>query len=60
MSKGTQITESLLYLIYTWYDEGQITKFDFRNYKIIAKGGTLKQKQALWYDLTGSEFDFEQ
>lgn len=59
MTKGQQLTENLLYLINTWYDEGELTDFDYKNYTIIAEGRTLKQKQALWYDLTGSPFEFE-
>lgn len=26
---------------------------------IVAYGGTLKQKKSVWYDLVGSEFEFE-
>ena len=59
MTKGQQITENLLYLINTWYDENELTDFDYRNYTIIAESGTLKQKKILWYDLVGSEFEFE-
>lgn len=59
MTKGQQLTENLLYLINTWYDEGELTDFDYKNYTIIAEEGTLKQKKCLWYDLVGSEFEFE-
>lgn len=59
MSKGKQITESLVYLLDTWYDEGELSPFDYKNYSIVAEGGTLKQKKSLWYDLTGSPFEFE-
>lgn len=59
MTKGQQLTNNILYLINTWYDEGELSDFDYKNYTIIAEGGTLKQKQALWYDLTGSPFEFE-
>lgn len=59
MSKNNQITESLIYLIETWYEEGELTPFDYKNYSIVAEGGTLKQKKSLWYDLTGSPFEFE-
>lgn len=59
MSKNNQITDSLIYLIDTWYEEGELSPFDYKNYTIIAEGGTLKQKKALWYDLTGSTFEFE-
>lgn len=59
MSKNNQISDSLLYLIDTWYDEGELTDFDYKNYTIIADGGTLKQKKCLWYELTGSPFEFE-
>lgn len=59
MTKGQQLTENLLYLINTWYDEGELNDFDYRNYTIIAEGGTLKQKKMLWYDFTGSPFEFE-
>lgn len=59
MSKNNQITNSLVYLLDTWYDEGELSPFDYKNYTIIANGGTLKQKKALWYDLCGSEFEFE-
>lgn len=59
MTKGQQLTENLMYLIDTWYDEKEISEFDYKNYSIIANGGTLKQKKCLWYDLTGSEFEFE-
>jgi len=57
MSKNNQITDSLIYLLDTWYEEGELTDFDYKNYTIIAEGGTLKQKKALWYDLCGSEFE---
>ena len=59
MSKNNQITDSLIYLIDIWYEEGELSPFDYKNYTIIAEGGTLKQKKALWYDLTGSQFEFE-
>lgn len=59
MSKNNQITNSLVYLLDTWYDEGELSPFDYKNYTIIANGGTLKQKKALWYDLVGSPFEFE-
>lgn len=59
MTKGQQLTENLLYLINTWYDEGELTDFDYKNYTIVAEGGTLKQKKMLWHDLTGSTFEFE-
>lgn len=42
MSKNNQITESLIYLIETWYEEGELTPFDYKNYSIVAEGGTLK------------------
>lgn len=45
MTKGQQLTENLLYLINTWYDENELTDFDYKNYTIIAEGGTLKQKK---------------
>lgn len=59
MSKNNQITESLVHLIETWYEEGELTPFDYKNYSIVAEGGTLKQKKSVWYDLVGSEFEFE-
>ena len=59
MSKNNQIADSLIYLLDTWYEEGELTNFDYKNYTIIAEGGTLRQKKALWYDLTGSDFEFE-
>lgn len=59
MTKGQQLTENLLYLINTWYDEGELTDLDYNNYTIIAEKGTLKQKKMLWYDLTGSLFEFK-
>lgn len=59
MTKGQQLIDSLIYLLNTWYDEKELTDFDYKNYTIIAEGGTLKQKKALWYDLTGSSFEFE-
>lgn len=45
MTKGQQLTENLMYLIDTWYDEKEISDFDYKNYSIIANGGTLKQKK---------------
>lgn len=59
MSKGEQLTNAIMYLIDTWQDENMISDFDYKNYTIIANGGTLKQKGALWYDLVGSPFEFE-
>lgn len=59
MSKNNQITNSLVYLLDTWYTEGELSPFDYKNYSIVAEGGTLKQKKSLWYDLTGSPFEFE-
>lgn len=59
MSKNNQITDSLIYLLDTWYEEGELTDFDYKNYTTIAEGGTLRQKKALWYDLCGSDFEFE-
>lgn len=59
MSKNNQITDSLIYLLDTWYEEGELSHFDYKNYTIVANGGTLKQKKYLWYDLTGSLFEFE-
>lgn len=56
---NNQITDSLIYLLDTWYEEGELSPFDYKNYTIIAEGGTLKQKKSLWYDLTGSPFEFE-
>ena len=44
MSRGKQITESLVYLLDTWYDEGELSPFDYKNYSTVAEGGTLKQK----------------
>ena len=46
MTKGQQLTDNILYLINTWYDEGELTDFDYKNYTIIADDGTLKQKKA--------------
>lgn len=59
MSKGEQLTNAIMYLIDTWQDENIISDFDYKNYTIIAERGTLKQKKYLWYDLVGSEFEFE-
>lgn len=59
MSKGEQLTNAIMYLIDTWQDENMISDFDYKNYSIIACGGTLKQKKSVWYDLVGSEFEFE-
>lgn len=57
MSKNNQITDSLIYILDTWYEEGELTDFDYKNYTTIAEGGPLRQKKALWYDLCGSEFE---
>lgn len=59
MSKNNQITDSLVYLLDTWYNEGELSPFDYKNYSIVAERGTLKQKKSLWYDLVGSPFEFE-
>ena len=59
MSKNNQIADSLIYLLDTWYDEGELSPFDYKNYSIVAEGGTLKQKKSLWCDLVGSPFEFE-
>ena len=59
MSKGEQLTNAIMYLLDTWQDENMISDFDYKNYSIIAYGGTLKQKKSVWYDLVGSEFEFE-
>nr|DAV66590.1 MAG TPA: hypothetical protein [Caudoviricetes sp.] len=59
MSKGEQLTNAIMYLIDTWQDENMISDFDYKNYNIIANGGTLKQKKSVWHDLVGSEFEFE-
>jgi hypothetical protein len=59
MSKGEQLTNAIMYLIDTWQDENMISDFDYKNYSIIANGGTLKQKKSVWCNLVGSEFEFE-
>lgn len=45
MSKGEQLTNAIMYLIDTWQDENMISDFDYKNYSIVAYGGTLKQKK---------------
>ena len=40
-------------------DENMISDFDYKNYSIIAYSGTFKQKKSVWFDLVGSEFEFE-